>query len=57
MSDKNIQNLVAKLEKYKIQLTKDESKSKAFLKDAGIITKNGNLTKNYKHLCTQPERA
>lgn len=57
MNDKNIKQLVAKLEKYKSQLIKNESKSKTFLKNAGILTPKGNFTKNYKHLCTQPGQA
>ena len=54
MNDKKVEQLIATLEKYKKQLAKDQRKSKAFLKDAGILTPKGRFTKNYKHLCTQP---
>lgn len=55
MNDKKIDQLVAKLEKYKLELSKDENKSKAFLINAGILTKKGMVNKNYKHLCIRPE--
>lgn len=56
MEDKKVDELVAKLEKYKEELAKSAEKSKQFLVDVGIITPNGNLTKNYKHLCIPQEQ-
>jgi hypothetical protein len=49
MEDKKVDELVAKLEKYKEELAKSAEKSKKFLVDVGIITAKGNLAKNYKH--------
>ena len=51
MTDSEVDKIISKLEKYLIEVTKSESKSKKFLVDAGIITEKGNLKKNYRHLC------
>ncbi len=56
MEDKKVDELVAKLEKYKIELSKSPEKSKQFLIDAGILTQKGKLSKNYKHLCIPQEQ-
>ena len=56
MEDKKVDELVAKLEKYKVELTKSAERSKKFLVDVGVITPNGNLAKNYKHLCIPQEQ-
>jgi hypothetical protein len=56
MDDKKVQALVAKLEQYRLQLTTDEEKSKAFLVEVGVLTSKGNLSKNYKHLCIPQEQ-
>ncbi len=56
MEDRKVDELVAKLEKYRIELTKSQKKSKKFLVDVGVITPNGKLAKNYKHLCIPQEQ-
>lgn len=57
MTDKYIKKLVSKVERHGVEVSKDEKKSKTFLKKAGIITKTGKVTKNYRHLCIRPGQA
>jgi hypothetical protein len=48
MSKDEIKNYVNEMKKYTEELKKSPEKSKTFLVDAGIYTKSGNLSKNYK---------
>jgi len=56
MTDKEVDRLIKEMRAYTKELFKDKEKSKDFLVRAGIITKNGNLTKPYKHLCIPQEQ-
>lgn len=51
MSDKDRQDFIEILQKYKVKLSKNKKASKKFLVDAGITTPKGNLKKAYKDLC------
>lgn len=57
MADKELNEFVEILEKYKTRVSKSKSASKKFLIDLGIVTDKGNLKKNYKHLCIPQEQA
>lgn len=57
MNDIEVDNLIQKLEKYRIRLSKSEKKSKEFLIEVGVLTAKGNLKKNFKHLCIPQEQA
>ncbi len=56
MTDKEINELLKIIERYKKTLLGNEKASKEFLVKSGIYTEKGNLRKNYKHLCIQPDR-
>lgn len=57
MKDKEIKDLVKKLEKYRKELSMSEEKSRKFLVQTGIITEKGNLRKPYRNLCIPQEQA
>ena len=57
MTDKEVDRLILKLEKYGARVAKSKKKSKEFLIGAGIITPDGNLTSPYKHLYIPREEA
>lgn len=50
MNDMQIDELIQKLEKYRVRLSKSKKKSRQFLVEAGILTPKGNLKNNFKHL-------
>ena len=52
--DKEIEQFISILVKYKEKVSKTEETSKKFLVDLGLITEKGNLKKNYKNICTEP---
>ena len=56
MIDQEISDLIEIIEKYKKAFLDDEKASKDFLVELGIYTKKGNLRKNYKNLCIQPDQ-
>ena len=56
MSDQERSEILKSVEKTKKKLAKDEKASKDFLIDLGIYTRKGNLKRNYKHLCIQPDQ-
>ena len=49
--EKEIDDFVSILIKYRDKVSKTEKSSTKFLTDLGIITKNGNITKRYKNIC------
>jgi len=49
--NKEIEEFLIALEKYKAEVTKTEESSKKFLVELGVITEKGNRTKHYKNLC------
>ncbi len=51
MSDGEVDRLIKEMEVFGKELAKSKEKSLDFLVGAGILTKKGNLTKPYKHLC------
>ena len=53
--EKDKEKFTSILLKYKEKVSKSKKFSKKFLLELGVITKNGNLKSNYKHLCTQGE--
>lgn len=57
MTDQERNELLKIIEKYKKTFLGDEKASKEFLIELGIYTEKGNLRKNYKHLCIQPDQA
>lgn len=57
MSDKERKEFETILKKYKKKLSGNREASRALLVRTGIVTKKGNLTKNYKHLCIPQEQA
>jgi hypothetical protein len=57
MSDKERKEFEAILKSYKKKLSGNRKASRALLVKTGIVTKKGNLTKNYKHLCIPQEQA
>lgn len=51
MIDKKIDVLINDLKAHSQRIVKSKKASKEFLIKTGIISKNGKLTKHYKHLC------
>jgi len=49
--NKETEEFLIALEKYKDEVTKTEESSRKFLVELGVITKKGNRTKHYKNLC------
>lgn len=56
MSKTEIEKFDAKLHAYGKKVTSSKERSEKFLQKIGVVTKSGNLTKNYKNLCTQQGR-
>jgi len=56
LKDKDIENFISVLLKYKEKITKTPNSSKKFLIDLGVMTKKGNLTKHYREICTPEGR-
>tara|TARA_R110000868_G_scaffold177159_1_gene415454 strand:+ start:293 stop:466 length:174 start_codon:yes stop_codon:yes gene_type:complete len=57
MHDHERKILLQELRAYKKEVTSSKESSRKFLKDVGIITEKGNLTKNYRNLCIPKELA
>ncbi len=57
MSDKEIQQNLEKLRKFREKLSGDKEASRKFLINAGIINSSGNLTEPYQNLCLPQEPA
>lgn len=49
--NKEIEEFLIAMEKYKVEVSKTEESSRNFLIELGVITKKGNRTKHYKNLC------
>jgi hypothetical protein len=49
--NKEAEQFLTAMQKYKTKVTKTEESSKRFLVELGVITKKGNPTKHYKNLC------
>lgn len=56
MCKKEIREFDAKMKAYGKQVTSSKEQSEVFLQKIGVLTPNGNLTKNYKNLCIQQGR-
>lgn len=49
--EKETDQFISILVKYKEKVSRSEKSSKKFLLDLGVITEKGNLKKNYKNIC------
>lgn len=56
LKEKDEDPFITILKSYTLELTKSKAASKKFLVDIGVMTKKGNLTKNYRALCTLKEQ-
>jgi len=56
MSKTEIEKFDAKLKAYGKKITSSKKKSEEFLFKIGVTTKNGNLSKHYKNLCTPQDQ-
>jgi len=56
LKEKEEDPFITILKSYTLELTKSKAASKKFLVDIGVMTKKGNLTKNYRALCTLKEQ-
>ena len=52
MSDKEIESIALSIRKSGKKMAKDKAKTESFLKKIGILTKNGNVSRAYKEICT-----
>lgn len=57
MEERRVQTLIEELETYRRELSQSPDNSKELLVDAGILTNEGELEENFKHLCIQQEQA
>ncbi|WP_156088767.1 hypothetical protein [Mucilaginibacter pedocola] len=51
MSDKEIKSVALSIRKNGKEIARDKSKTTAFLKKLGILTKAGNVSNAYKEIC------
>ncbi len=56
LKEKEEDPFITILKAYQLEVTKSKAASKKFLVDIGVMTKKGNLTKNYRALCTLKEQ-
>ena len=56
MNKTEIEKFDAKLKAYGRKVTSSKKKSEEFLHKIGVTTKDGNLSKHYKNICTQQGR-
>ncbi len=54
LKEKEEDPFITILKAYQIEVTKSKAASKKFLVDIGVMTKKGNLTKNYRALGNIP---
>ncbi len=52
MSDRELNKYLKKAKKLKLEVSKSKKASRKFLVEMGVLTKNGNPTNRYAHLCT-----
>ena len=45
------------MDKLKAKVTKSEEASRQFLRDMGVITQTGRISKKYRDLCITPDQA
>jgi len=57
MTDREIDDLLEKLEQVRRETSKDKASATAFLIRAGILTDDERLAAPYQHLCTPHELA
>lgn len=51
LKEKETEQFISILIKYKEKVSRTEKTSKKFLVDLGVITEKGNLKKNYRNIC------
>ena len=56
MTEEERLDLLKSMEKYKQMLSGNQKASREFLVRIGIYTEKGNLKKNYRNLCIQPDQ-
>lgn len=56
MEEHKVDELIEKFDRYMSTINNNESESKKFLQDVGILDEDGNLEEPYKDLCTHQER-
>ena len=56
LKEKEEDPFITVLKSYQLKVTKSKAASKKFLVDIGVMTKKGNLKKNYRELCTLKEQ-
>ena len=56
MTEEERLDLLKSMEKYKQMLSGNQKASREFLVRIGIYTVKGNLKKNYRNLCIQPDQ-
>ena len=56
LKEKEEDPFITILKAYQLEVTKSKAASKKFLVDIGVMTKKGNLTKNYRALANIPTR-
>ena len=54
LKEKEEDPFITILKAYQLEVTKSKAASKKFLVDIGVMTKKGNLTKNYRALANIP---
>jgi len=57
MTEEEREDLLKSMEKYKKMLSGNQKASRELLVRIGIYTAKGNLKKNYRNLCIQPDQA
>lgn len=57
MSKSEYEEVKKLLDKKRKEIKNNQAEARSVLVRAGIFTKNGNLTKVYKDICTQPSLA
>lgn len=53
---KEVDEFISALESFQLKLRNNPAASKKFLVDIGVLTKKGNLKKNYSELCIHKEQ-
>ena len=56
MTDVEKKEFSRAIREYKTHVLKSKNSSQKFLREIGIITKGGKLSKNYKNLCIPQEQ-
>jgi|GEM_PF-1662330 hypothetical protein len=56
MSDKDLNNYLKKLDSFNKKVSSSKTASRKFLRDMGVLTKSGKVSKSYQSLSTQPSQ-